>query len=215
VEHTHPAGLLQPLPIPEQKWEIILMDFITRLPLGQGKDCIYVVVESLNKFAHFFSMSSKYSTAQVAELFFREVFWLYGLPKTIVSDRDSKFMGGFWQELFILIGTELTPSTSYHPQTDGKTKIVKKWLKGYLRNYVLGQQKAWIKLLHSGEHFYNTTYHISIKMTPFKSLYGYDTTTFVDREFGDSRAPKAKDWIQETRDILQALKDNLQMAQNK
>jgi hypothetical protein len=50
-------------------------------------------------------------------MFFREVFRLHGLPKTIVSDRDSRFMGGFWQELFRLVGTELTPSTSYHPQT--------------------------------------------------------------------------------------------------
>jgi hypothetical protein len=62
-----------------------------------------VVVERLTKFAHFFSISSKYSAVQVAELFFREVFRLHGLPKTIVSDRDSRFMGGFWQELFRLI----------------------------------------------------------------------------------------------------------------
>jgi hypothetical protein len=106
------------------------------------------------------------------------------------------------------------PSTSYHPQTDGKTEIVNKWLEGYLRNYVSGQQKAWIKWLHLGEHCYNTTYHMSIGMTPFKALYGYDATTFVDRAFGDNRAPKAKDWIQESQDILRTLKDNLQMTQN-
>jgi hypothetical protein len=140
--------LLQPLPILEQKWESISMDFITGLPLVQGKDCIYVVVDRLTKFAHFFAISSKYSTTQVAKLFFREVFRLHGLPKTIVSDRDNRLMEGFWQELFRLVGTELTPSTSYHPQTDGQTKIVNKWLEGYLRNYVSGQQKAWIKWLH-------------------------------------------------------------------
>ena len=64
-------------------------------------------------------------------MFFRDVFRLHGLPKTIVSDRDSHFMGGFWQELFRLVGTELTPSTSYHTQTDGQTEIVNKWLEGY------------------------------------------------------------------------------------
>jgi hypothetical protein len=53
----------------------------------------------LTKFAHFFAISSKYIAAQVAEIFFRQVFWLHGLPKTIVSDRDNRFMGGFWQEL--------------------------------------------------------------------------------------------------------------------
>jgi hypothetical protein len=97
-------------------------------------------------------------------------------------------MGGFWQELFRLVGTKLTPSTSYHPQTDGQTEIVNKWLEGYLRNYVSGKQKAWIKWLHLGEHYYNTTFHMSIGMTPFQALYGYDASTFVDQIFGDNRA---------------------------
>jgi hypothetical protein len=68
-----------------------------------------------------------------------------GYPR-IVSDRDNRFMSIFWQELFRLVGTELTPNTSYHPQTDGKTEIVNKWVEGYLRNYVSGQQKAWVKM---------------------------------------------------------------------
>ena len=74
IEQTHPAGLLQPLPIPSQKWENVSMDFITGLPKVQGRDCIYVVVDRLTKFAHFFAISTTYSAAQVAELFFREVF---------------------------------------------------------------------------------------------------------------------------------------------
>ena len=114
------------------------MDFITGLPKVQGRDCLYVVVDRLTKFAHFFSISSDYFTAQVAELFFREVFKLHELPKTIVSDQDSRFIDAFWQELFRLVGTKLATNTSYHPQSDGQTKIVNKWIEGYLRNYVTG-----------------------------------------------------------------------------
>jgi len=121
AEHIYPAGLLQPLPIPDQKWESISMDFITSLPKIHGKDSIYVVVDKLTKFSHFFAIPSDYLVAQVAELFFQDIFRLHRLPKTIVSDRDSRFMGGFWQELFRLVGTKLTPSTNYHPQTDGQT----------------------------------------------------------------------------------------------
>jgi hypothetical protein len=138
VEHTHPVGLLQPLPIPKGKWESIYMDFITRLPKVQGRDCIYVVVDRLNNFTHFFAIPSDYLGAQVAEVFFREVFLLHGLPRTIVSDKDNRFMGDFWRDCFRVVGIDLTPSTSYHPQTNGQNEIVNKWLEGYLRNYVVG-----------------------------------------------------------------------------
>ena len=99
------------------------MDFIIGLPKVQGKDYIYVVVNRLTKFDHFYAIPTEYSAVQVAELFFREVFRevfrLHGLSKNIISDRDSWFIGTFWREFFQLVGTELTPSTSYHPHTDG------------------------------------------------------------------------------------------------
>jgi hypothetical protein len=145
----------------------------------------------------------------VADIFFKEVFRLHGLLRYIVSDRDSRFLSAFK-----LSRTKSTPSTSYHPQTNGQTKIVNKWIEGYLRNYVSGQQRDWIKWLHLRENCYNTTYHIPIGMSPFKALYGYDAPSFVDLAFGESRAPKAKDWLQESQDILRVLKENLQVAQN-
>eukprot|EP00253_Pinus_taeda_P022845 PITA_22845 len=79
------------------------MDFIMGLPIVQGKDCIYLVVDWLTKYAHFFTIPTRYSASQVVELFFREIFRLHDLPKNIVSDRDSRFMGGLWQELFRLV----------------------------------------------------------------------------------------------------------------
>lgn len=78
-----------------------------------------MVVDRLTKFTHFYAFSADYLASQVAELFFREVFRLHGLPKYIVSDWDIKFLSAFWQELFILLDTELTPNTSYQPQTYG------------------------------------------------------------------------------------------------
>jgi hypothetical protein len=173
------------------------------------------VVDRLTKFSHFYTILIEYNEVQVAELFFREVFRLHGLLKNIISDRDSRFIGTFWRELFRLVGIELAPSTSYHPQTDGQTEIVNKWVEGYLRNYVGGQQRMWVKWLHLGEHFYNTTFHMSIGMTPFRALYRYDAPTLVDLVFGESRAPKAKDWIIENQDILKLLKEKLQTMHNR
>ena len=73
-----------------------------------------------------------------------------------------------------MMGTNLKPSTRYHPQTNVQTNRVKQWLEGYLRNYVSGQQKTWIKWFHLGEFCYNNTFHMSIGMSPFKVIYGYD-----------------------------------------
>jgi hypothetical protein len=118
---------------------------------------------------------------------------LQGLPRQIVSDRDGCFINMFWHKIFQLVGTKLATSTSYHPQTDGQTEIIKKWVEGYLRNYVGRKQRTWVRWLHMGEYCYNTTYHMSIRMSPFRALYGYDTLSFVETAFGDSRVPGAKD----------------------
>ena len=71
---------------------------------------------------------------------------------------------------------------------------VNQWLDGYLCNYVTGQQRAWATWLHPRELFYNTTFYLSIKMTPFMALYGYEAPYFEDLIFGDNRAQKAKYW---------------------
>ena len=71
-----------------------------------------------------------------------------------------------------------------------------------------------MKWLHLGEYCYNTSFHMSIQMSPFMALYGYDAPNFLDLLFGDSRVPKAKDTLQECQDIMRSLKENLQKAQN-
>ena len=82
-------------------------------------------------------------------------------------------------------------------------------MEGYLRNYVTAQQRAWVKWLCMGEYYYNTTYHMSIKMTPFMELYGYEAPSFMDLVLGNSRVPKAKHFLQDSQDILRVLKENI------
>ena len=87
------------------------MDFITGLTKVQGKDRIYVVVDRLTKFAHFFAVTSTISSSEFTTLFFKYVFILHGFPKTIISDQETKFTSAFWQALFKLVGTDLNLST--------------------------------------------------------------------------------------------------------
>ena len=169
---THPTSVIQPLVIPERKWESISMDFITELPAVKKFDFIYVGFDRFNNFSNFFIIPSKSSSMQVVDILFREVFKLHGLPKTIITNQDNRFMVEFSQELFRLMGTVLTLSTRYHPQIDGKTNIMNKWLERYLHNYMIRNQHAWVKHLHLGEYYYNTTHHMYIGMPPFCALYG-------------------------------------------
>ena len=117
------------------------MDFIIGLPKVFGKYCIFVVVDRLTKFAHVFSITTTFTAAQVAELFSKEFFILHGIPKSIVSDRDSIFFSAFWQEIFKMVGKNLRPSTIYNPQIDGKIERVTKWLEGLLVTVLVGSKK--------------------------------------------------------------------------
>ena len=120
AERVKMPGMLQPLDIPQMKWECISMDFVTGLPtvLG-GYNSIMVVVDMLTKVSHLIPVKVSYSASNIARIFIKEIFKLHGLPKRIVSDRDAKFTSNFWTWLFQAIGTQLCFSMAYHPQTDG------------------------------------------------------------------------------------------------
>ena len=116
MEHQHLVGLLQPFPIPEWKWEVISMDFITRLRVSMRQhDSIMVVVDKLTKASHFILVKSTYKINAIANIFMKEIFILHGLPKAIVSDRDVKFTSKFWKGLFAYLGMKLNFNTTYHP----------------------------------------------------------------------------------------------------
>ena len=150
---------MQPLDIPFKKWESISMDFITKLPTARGGyDTIFVVTDCLTKMAHFFPMKKIDGTLEVAKLFVKEIFRLHGMPKSIVSDRDSKFTSNFWKATFKSIGTELRMSTAFHPQTDGETERVNRVLEDMLRMYVNDKQTNWNEYLPLVEFAYNNIF---------------------------------------------------------
>jgi hypothetical protein len=178
AEYQRPAGLLQPLKLPEWKWEEIGMDFIVGLPRTRdGYDSIWVIVDRLTKVAHFIPVKTTYTRVKLAELYNSRIVCLHGVPKKIVSDRGTQFTSRFWQKLHESMDTKLNFSSAYHPQTEGQTEITNQILEDMLRACALKNSGSWDKSLPYAEFAYNNSYQSSIKMEPFEALYGRQCRT--------------------------------------
>ena len=96
IEHQRPGGLLQSFPIPEWKWDHITMDFVSGFPrTTRGHNVVWVIVDRLTKSAHFLGMNTTNTTETLSQLYIREIVRLHGVPLSIMSDRDSRFVAWF------------------------------------------------------------------------------------------------------------------------
>ena len=130
------TGELQPLPIPEEHWDIISVDFISELPESGGYDSIMVAVDSMGKCFHFVETVTTVTAARAANLYLWNVWKLHSLPRKVVSDRRPQFITAFMKELYRLLGIEAATSSAYHPQTDGQMEWVNQELEQYLQIFV-------------------------------------------------------------------------------
>src|SRR5260221_802818 len=129
---TQKVGKLIPNKVPDRCWHVISIDMIGELPDSKGYNAILMVVDHLSKRIHAIPTVTSLDSAGVARLFLEHVWHHHRLPEEVISDRGPAFVSNFSCELAALLGVKLTPSTSYHPQTDGQTEHVNQEIEAYL-----------------------------------------------------------------------------------
>ncbi|GKC14620.1 reverse transcriptase domain-containing protein, partial [Tanacetum coccineum] len=173
AEHQRPSGLLVQPEIPKWKWDNITMDFINKLPkLSQGFDTIWVIVDRLTKSAHFLPIRKNDPLDKLARLYLNRIVARHEIPTSIICDRDGRFTSNFWKLFQKALGTDISMSTAYHPETEGQSERTIQTLEDMLRACVINFGKGWVKHLPLAEFSYNNSYHASIKAAPYEALYG-------------------------------------------
>jgi hypothetical protein len=203
------------------------MDYMSGLPsTKQGNDCVFVVVDRFSKMAILTACKKSITTTDTAKLFFERVWVHFGIPQTIISDRDNRFLNTFWSSLWSLLDTKLTKSTAFHPQTDGQTEVVNQMIVHILRMYNSKHPRTWDESLPYVQHNYNRALHSSTGHSPFQVGLGFQplgpidvalplATTQTNSSHVQSEADKATRFIERIQHIRQQVHEILQKANAK
>ena len=201
-EHIKKPGLLSPLPIPKEAWNMVSMDFIGGLPKSKNFDTILVVIDKFSKYGHFIPLCHPFTALQVAQIYVDNIYKLHGLPQVLVTDRDPIFTSNIWQELCKLTDTKMNMSSANHPQTDGQTEKLNQCLETFLRCLVHSTPKKWAYWLSQAEYWYNTNYHSALGTTPFQVLYGYQPRHLGIANLQSTLSSDLSGWLAE-RNLMQ------------
>ncbi|GJX53286.1 putative reverse transcriptase domain-containing protein [Tanacetum coccineum] len=215
AEHQRPSGLLVQPEIPEWKCDNIMMDFITKLPnSSQGFDTIWVIVDRLTKSAHFLPIRENDPLDKLARLYLNRIVARHGIPVSIICNRDGGFTSNFWKSFQKDLGTDISMSTAYHPETNGQSERTIQTLEDMLRACVIDFGKGWVKHLPLAKFLYNNSYHASIKAAPYEALYSRKCRSSVCwAEVGEAQL-SGPELIQETEKIV-LIKQRMQAAQDR
>src|SRR5260370_5829343 len=164
---TQKVGKLIPNKVPDQCWQVISIDMIRELLDSKGYNTVLMVVDCLSKQIHAIPTVTSLDSARVAWLFLEHIWHHHGLPEEVISDCRSTFVSNFSCKLTALLGVKLTPSTSYHLQTNGQTEHMNQEIEAYLQVFMSHQQDNWANWLLLAEFAYNNKVHTATCQTPF------------------------------------------------
>ena len=135
------------MPIPDMPWDIMSIDFISKLPDAHSYNVIMNVVDFATKQVHFVATHTVILAEGAAQLFLNNVWKLHRLPRAVISDHGPQFIADFMRKLYRILGIKVAALTAYHPQTDGQTERVNQELEQYICLFMNQHQDDWDELL--------------------------------------------------------------------
>lgn len=212
-ELQKPAGLLHTLPIPSAKFHTIGIDQIVALPESrEGFDAILTVTDHLTKFVMLVPCKESDDAVRIASRLHDKVFSVFGLPMSIVSDRDPKYTSHFWRSLFKCLGTQLRFSTAYHPQTDGQSERTNQSVEVMLRCLCTEYGHDWADKLPRVQFALNNSVQVSTQYTPAHLMFGFQPRSAMD-VFAQSTQPAPGDNASAT-DMFTQMQKDLSLAKH-
>jgi hypothetical protein len=183
------------------------------MPSGEGEwNMVLIVVDKMTKRVHFVPAKNTDKAPDTAARFFDSVVKLHGMPRIIVSDRDTKFTSLFWRSLMTRFGTRLAMSSAYHPQTDGQSEVMVRTLKEMLRHYLSHTQKDWAELIPALEFAYNNSVNATTGLTPFELDLGYHPVT-PHTVAADMEVAATESFIERQQALMNSAYERIQKAQ--
>jgi hypothetical protein len=169
----HPRAILQPHDVPNGPWQTIGVDLITGLPQVGKYDAIVVYIDHYSKQVHAIPTTSGIDAEGIADIHYREIFRLHGIPNKIVSDRGPQFAARLMHALYQKLGITHALTTAYHPQSNGQTERANQEVEKHLRLFTNARHDDWVNFLPTAEFVLNSRIHSAHQMAPFEIIYGY------------------------------------------
>ncbi len=206
-----PAGLLQPLPIPQGPWSHIAIDFITDLPNSKGNTTILTIIDRFSKSCHLIPLPRLPTALETAEVLCSYVIRFYGLPDDIVSDRGPQFTSRVWTAFFRFLNVNISLTSGYHPESNGQTERFNQEVTRFLRSYCHRNQADWSRYLFWAEYAQNSLRKTSTGLTPFQCVLRFQPPLFP-WSGEPSELPAVNNWLRRSEITWNEAHTHLQRA---
>lgn len=205
-------GPLHPLPVPDDRFQSIALDFVGPLPTENGFDALLTITDRLGADLKLIPCTTRSTASEIAQLFFDHWYCDHGLPANIISDRDKLFLSDFWRSLHRLTRVDLHFSTAFHPQTDGSSERTNKTVIQCLRFLVDRQQKGWVQALPRIRFALMLSKNKSTGFSGFELLNGYCPRLIPHFSSARPSPPEVTSFLHKLSRDVQDARDNLLRA---